>query len=156
MGRCQAIHPTFGTQSLMARGAPIYQGRQQPLWPPQRFAMARVFTPVLSGWASLVGNRPDLVRCLGHHVSTSLHPFAPPALLGFFATMGALTPGRPALRFPKEHEHRLWRHPGIPAFCHRIFRSFRLQPPTVVPTLLWGFMRQAYRTTFLWSPFIGA
>ena len=152
MGRCQAIQPMFGTQSLMALSAPDYQGRQQPLWLPQRFAMARVFARVLSGWASLVSNRPGLVRCFGHHVSTSLHPFAPPALPGFFATMGALTPGRPALRFPKAHEHRLWRRPGIPAFCHRIFRSFRLQPPTVVPTRLWGFLCQAYRTTLLWPP----
>ena len=117
MGRCQARQPMFGTQSLMALSAPDYQGRQQPLWLPQRFAMARVFARVLSGWASLVSNRPGLVRCFGHHVSISLHPFTPPALPGFFATMGALTPGRPALRFPKAHEHRLWRRPGIPAFC---------------------------------------
>ena len=34
----------------------------------------------------------------GHPASTFLHPFAPPALPGFLATMGALTPGRPALR----------------------------------------------------------
>ena len=48
-------------------------------------------------------------RRFGHRVSTFLHPFAPPALPGFFATMGALTPGRPALRLPTGHEHRLWR-----------------------------------------------
>jgi hypothetical protein len=153
MGRCQAILPMFGTQSLWAPRAPVDQGRQQPLWPLQRFAMARVFARVLSGWASLVGNRPGLVRCLGQHGSTFLHPFAPPALLGFFATMGALTPGRPALRFPKAHEHRLGRRPGLPAFCHRIFRSFRLQPPTVVPIVALGFSRRAYRTTLPWSPF---
>jgi len=46
--------------------------------------------------------------------------------------MGALTPGRLALRLPMEHEHPLWYHPGLPAFCHRNFRSFRLQPPTAV------------------------
>ena len=55
-----------------------------------------------------------------------------------------------------EHEHRLWRRPGLHASCHQTFRSFRLQPPTVVPTRFWGFMRQAYRTTLLWPPLIGA
>src|SRR5208337_1643783 len=34
----------------------------------------------------------------GHYASIFLHPFAPPALPGFLATMGALTPGRSALR----------------------------------------------------------
>jgi hypothetical protein len=76
------------------------------------------------------------VRKLGHNVSTFLHPLAPPALPGFHATMGALTPGRPALRLT--HEHRLDRRPGLPVFRHRIFRSFRLQPPVVVPERFWG------------------
>ncbi len=31
---------------------------------------------------------------IDHHVSTFLHPFAPPALPGFIATMSALTPAR--------------------------------------------------------------
>ena len=38
----------------------------------------------------------SLVTC--HVASTFLHPFAPPALPGFVATMGALTPGWPVLR----------------------------------------------------------
>ena len=59
--------------------------------------------------------------------------------------MGALTPGRPALRLT--HEHRLDRRPGLPVLCHQTFRSFRLQPPTVAPTCFWGFLRRAYRTT---------
>ena len=43
----------------------------------------------------------------GHHASIFLHPFAPPALPGFVATMGALTPGQPALRILiRDHEHR--------------------------------------------------
>jgi len=78
---------------------------------------------------------------------------APPELPGLLATMGALTPGRPALRLPREHEHRLWRRPGLHASCHRTFRSFRLQPPAVAPTCLWGFLRWAYRTMLPWSPF---
>jgi hypothetical protein len=89
---------------------------------------------------------------VGHRVSTSLHPFAPPALPGFFATMGALTPGRPALRLT--HEHRLDRRPGLPVLCHQTFRSFRLQPPPVAPTPCLGFWRRAYRTTgFVVAPF---
>ena len=35
-----------------------------------------------------------MFRRVGHRVSTFLHPFAPPALPGFLATMGALTPAR--------------------------------------------------------------
>ena len=43
----------------------------------------------------------------GHYASIFLHPFAPPALPGFLATMGALTPGRPALRILiRDNEHR--------------------------------------------------
>src|SRR5258705_13491332 len=79
-------------------------------------------------------------RGFGHRESTFLHPFAPPALPGFRATMGALTPGRPALRILiRDNEHRLWRRPGLPASRHRTVRSFRLQPPTVAPTRFWGF-----------------
>ena len=49
----------------------------------------------------------------GHRESISLHPFAPPALPGFNATTGALTPERPALRL-REHEHRLCYRSGLP------------------------------------------
>jgi len=66
--------------------------------------------------------------------------------------MDALTPGRPALRF-FEHEHRLVCRPGLPVLCHRTFRSFRLQPPTVAPGHFWGFLCRAYRTTSPWPPF---
>ena len=46
------------------------------------------------------------VRRLEFHDPTFLHPFAPPALPGFNATMSALTPGRSALRLAIEHELR--------------------------------------------------
>ena len=133
---------------------PCFEGCQHPLCPYRQFDPAPL-AHELSGASHPFGYclRFDFCRH-GHRVSTFLHPFAPPALPGFFATMGALTPGRPALRFPKAHEHRLCRRPGIPASCHRIFRSFRLQPPTVVPTRLWGFLCRAYRTTSLWPPLI--
>jgi len=61
--------------------------------------------------------------------------------------MGALTPERPVLRLGSEPERRLEFRSGLPASRHRTVRSFRLQPPTVVPTRLWGFLRRAYRTT---------
>ena len=38
------------------------------------------------------------VRTVKLYTATFLHPFAPPELPGFFATMDALTPARPALR----------------------------------------------------------
>jgi hypothetical protein len=70
--------------------------------------------------------------------------------------MGALTPGRPALRILiRDNELRLVCRPGLPVFRHRTFRSFRLQPPPVVPTYFWGFLRRAYRTTSQRSPFWG-
>ena len=116
---------------------PLFEGCQHPLCPDRRFDLHDQAQD-LSGSYSLCRHcRRLFFRRFGHCVSTFLHPLAPPVLPGFLATMGALTPGRPALRLTREHEHRLWRHPGLPAFCHRVFRSFRLQPPTVVPTLLW-------------------
>ena len=58
-----------------------------------------------------------------------------PELPVFFAIMGALTPGRPALRILiRGNELRLVCRPGLPVFRHRTFRLFRLQPPPVVPT----------------------
>jgi hypothetical protein len=79
------------------------------------------------------------LRLRASHDSTSLHPFAPPELPGFFATMGALTPGRPALRILiRDNEHRLECRPGLPASRHRTFRPFRLQAPAAVPGHLWG------------------
>jgi hypothetical protein len=54
------------------------------------------------------------VRRSGHCASTFLRPLAPRALPRFIATMGALTPARPALRRLAAHEHRLCRHAGLP------------------------------------------
>ena len=88
-------------------------------------------------------SRGGIVVRVVRHTSTSLHPFAPPALPGFVATMDALTPERPALRTRVSrratsragvtaHEHR----PvplRSPCFMIRFFQPFRLQPPFVVP-----------------------
>jgi hypothetical protein len=133
---------------------PLFEGCQQPLCPNPRFDPAPAVQG-LSGTSSLCRHCDRLFFSRsGHCVSTFLHPFAPPALPGFYARMGALTPGRPALRL-FEHEHRLCYRPGLPAFCHRTFGSFRLQPSTVVPTRHWGFVRRSYRTTLLWPPVRG-
>ena len=83
--------------------------------------------------------------------STFLDPFAPPALPGFNALMGPLTPAQPALRTGRflvrnpAHEHRSYRHAGLPASRRRIFRPFRLQPPLVAPGPWSGFVPQADR-----------
>ena len=66
--------------------------------------------------------------------------------------MGALTPGRAAVQL-EGVDAGFELRPGLPAFCHQIFRSFRLQPPSVVPTRIWGLRYRAYRTTLLWPPF---
>ena len=68
----------------------------------------------------------------GHCASIFLHPFAPPALPGFFATMGALTPRRSALRILiRDNEHRPLPSRSLCFMC-RTFPPFRLQPPVVV------------------------
>jgi hypothetical protein len=160
MGRVQARQPLLRSEEgRFASAGPVVprgEGRQQACRSLQRFEPRHVRVD-RSGAVSRCGHYYRWVfRRLERHVSTFLHPFAPPALPGFFATLGALTPGRPALRLLiRDNEHRLWRRPGLPAFCHRIFRSFRLQPPPVAPTRIWVLRWRAYRTTSLWPPFQG-
>jgi len=63
----------------------------------------------LSGWDSPKGHWNQFwVRWLGHHASTFLHPFAPPAFTGFNATMSALTPAPSASPIWQRH-----RSPGL-------------------------------------------
>jgi hypothetical protein len=74
----------------------------------------------------------SLVVC--HIASTFLHPFAPPALPGFVATMGALTPGRPSLRIlMRDNELRPGIHPGLLVSCiepsRRSISNHLLPPP---------------------------
>jgi hypothetical protein len=113
MGCFRALQPTLGLPDRMVRKAPGPQVRQQAFRPRQRCLFTRAQYRGCSGWASLNGTRPGLVHGFGRHVSTFLHPFAPPALPGFFTTMGALTPGRSALRSQTRREHRLWHRPGL-------------------------------------------
>jgi hypothetical protein len=59
-----------------------------------------------------------LFPLFGHHASIFLHPFAPPALPGFLATMGALTPVRSALRtLIRGNEHRPCTRTGLLVSC---------------------------------------
>jgi hypothetical protein len=148
MGSFQARKPLFGKEGAEAvlwqqAGThaflvPRVEGRQQPFRSLQRFDLQHRVA-VLSGGVSPRGHyHRFVVRCHERHVSTSLHPFAPPELPSFFATMGALTPGRAALRL-ESVDAGFELRPGLPVSCHRIFRSFRHQPPVVVPTRLLGF-----------------
>jgi hypothetical protein len=90
----------FGKEGIAAF-APLFEGRQHPLCPNPRFDPLPF--PLVrprglmdrSGSSSPAGHydRSSSVG-FGHRVSIFLHPFAPPALPGFPATTGALTPAR--------------------------------------------------------------
>jgi hypothetical protein len=80
--------------------------------------------------------------CLvGHHVaSTFLHPFAPPALPGFLATMGALTPGRPALRILiRDNERRPGNRSGLLVSCIKPSRRSASNHPVAASGVWSGF-----------------
>ena len=134
---------------------PLFEGRQHPLCPDRRFDPAPAAQD-LSGTFSPCGH--CLRLCFPSVWSSRLHLPAPlrstgiTRLLRYYGCSDSWTVGSSAL---EEHEHRLCCRPGLPAFCHRTFRSFRLQPPAVVPTHFWGFSRRAYRTTSPWPPFRG-
>jgi hypothetical protein len=115
MGRFRAIPPTLDHPGPLARMAPARRGRRQSIRPRRRFVVAPARAEGVTGWASPTDTRPGLVCRFGRHDSTSLHPFAPPALPGFVATMDALTPGRSVTPFPGEPGSRLCRHPGLSA-----------------------------------------
>ena len=101
--------------------------------------------------------RRFVFRAPGHCVSTFLHPFAPacrafvspthrlgvadpvvsvpPALPGFFATMGALCTVRSGslCRSSRQMNAGPFTRTGILPSRHRTFRPFHLQPPVAVP-----------------------
>ena len=113
----------------------------------------------LSGGSSRERHCPRFVisfPAFGHSTSIFLHPFAPPALPGFFAPMGALTPEQrffvhesPTMASARvgvtAHEHRPSRS-GLLASCDRAFEPFRLQPPDVVKGNVSGLVALPYRT----------
>src|SRR5260370_41980913 len=77
---------------------PLFEGSQHPCRPSRWFGPRPVAGKPRRPWvlSGVVSRLRHSRRCLsivfGRHVSTFLHPFAPPALPGFIATMSALTP----------------------------------------------------------------
>jgi hypothetical protein len=59
----------------------------------------------------------EFFRRLELHVSTFLHPFAPPELPGFDATMGALTPARRLFVSLSGTVNFAWTRAGLSASC---------------------------------------
>jgi hypothetical protein len=155
MGLIREQEPLLGKRGPRVVSASHEESRQQVRRSTSRLGLTRSCDRVLSGGISLVGTFTGCVHDLGRCISTSLHPFAPPELPGFFATMGALTPARRLFVSLSGTMNSARYRAGLPVSCHRTFRSFRLQPPTVAPTYFWGFLRRAYRTTFPWPPFWG-
>ena len=114
MGSSQATPPLLGKGGMRHTSFDSRFGsRRQPRGSSHGFGPGVQALSVV--FSSFEHSRRLTSRRLGPHVSTSLHPFAPPALPGFLARMGALTPGRPVLRFPRAHELRLECRPGLPA-----------------------------------------
>src|SRR4030042_4924072 len=78
---------------------PLYEGLQHALCPNRTFRSTLINRAGIFRVFSLFWHYPRVPFVwFGLTASTSLHPFAPRALPRFFATMGALTPARPALR----------------------------------------------------------
>jgi hypothetical protein len=79
---------------------PHFEGHQHPCRPNRRFRPRPVTLKCCRHWAlsdavsHLRHSRRFLSVNLSRHVSTFLHPFAPPELPGFFAHMSAVTPAR--------------------------------------------------------------
>jgi hypothetical protein len=122
MGRVQAHQPLLGNQGVEALVAPQDEGRQQAFWPGSRFDRARVGARGLSDAVSPAGLSGGalsfgFVRGLGHGASTFLHPFAPPELPGFDATMGALTPARRLFVPLSGALNSAWTRTGLSASC---------------------------------------
>jgi hypothetical protein len=91
--RKEGIRPALLVRSFTSFD-PLFEGCQHPFRPDRQFDPAPT-AHELSGAFNPFGYCLRLQVCrFGHRVSTSLHPFAPPALPGFSATMGALTPTR--------------------------------------------------------------
>ena len=121
MSRVQGQQPLLGNQGY-GLVAPRNEGRQQALWPGSRFDIARFCNRGLSDVVSHFGVAGGAlsfgyVRGLGHGVSTSLHPFAPPELPGFDATMGALTPARRLFVSLSGTMNSAWTRAGLSASC---------------------------------------
>ena len=131
MGLVPVRKPLLGDQGRKDRIAPRDEGRQQPPWPRLRFAPSRWWGRGLSGGVSPEGTAPGFVRGLGHGVSTSLHPFAPPALPGFGATTGRSDSYPAALRILIRDNEPRWDPGRSLCFMCSAVRPSRLQPPNL-------------------------
>jgi hypothetical protein len=117
-GHGQFQQPRLGGQEGYLWTAPREEGRQQPCRSLRRFEPRHVCVALSGTLSPYKYGQSDrgFVRRLELHVSTFLHPFAPPALPGFNATMGALTPARRVLRIMSIMNARLVRA-GLSASC---------------------------------------
>ena len=81
---------------------PLFEGRQHPLRPDRRFGPAPSGARASPACLALAGTAAGCSSVVHvRRVSTFLRPFAPPALPGFLATMGALTPVTPGLELAR-------------------------------------------------------
>jgi hypothetical protein len=133
--------PPLGTGFAGPRACfdPCFQGRQHSLRPDRRFRA--IASPLCFSGTFTLGLRfRDCHRGLsirsGHHVSTFLHPFTPPALPGFIATMGALTPARCPAAF-LALAHQTLRPRRSLRFTCPAFAALCLQPPCRTTRSLW-------------------
>jgi hypothetical protein len=99
-------------------------------------------------------------RRLERHDSTSLHPFAPPALPGFDATMGALTPTRRLFVSLSGTMNSAWTRAGLSASWARPSDHSASNHPvgpvialTHDPSASWasGILRSGFRLTLAGS-----
>jgi hypothetical protein len=120
MGRGQVHQPLLWDHRREPMASPRREGRQQ-LWSIRRRLEPRHVCAARSGAGSPYrgyGQYSRFVfRRVGRHRSTSLHPFAPPALPGFDATMGALTPARRLFVSLSGTVNSAWARAGLSASC---------------------------------------
>jgi len=131
----QVRNPKPAGYGPRARAVPRREGRQQSVWPGVVVQLSRCCHRGLSVRASQAarGGRAfagGLFHGSGPIDSTSLHPFAPPELPGFDATMGALTPARRLFVSLSGTMNSAWTRAGLPVSCVWPSRPFRLQPPS--------------------------
>ena len=120
MGYGQVQQPLPGSPQGDPRAAPRGEGRQQSCRPLRRFEPRHVCagrSGVVSLYARYGQSVRECFRRLELHVSTFLHPFAPPELPGFDATMGALTPARRLFVSLSGTMNSAWTRAGLSASC---------------------------------------
>jgi hypothetical protein len=120
MGHGQVPQPLLGSPGGDPGTAPRDEGRQQPCRSLRRFEPRHVCVSrsgAVSPYARYGQYVGESCRRLELHVSTSLHPFAPPELPGFDTTMGALTPARRLFVSLSGTMNSAWARAGLSASC---------------------------------------